>query len=240
MKKLLLVFLSILIPSVLAFGQQQTDAASANSSLSKKSLYSFKMSDGKSQYAVYLYSEKQKVEKVTEPWACANLGDKAYSGKYKISIVKQGDIKVKTLDIGERTFMPAGNLNLAYLIKGSPDLIAVSTCEASVGSTVELFYIDGGKMIKTKNTIFTMHGKSLRGNGKSGYQSVQYNNAEDAGWTFENWKLDKKKSTLVHSGDDMGLTEDNALYEDGKYWSNYWFRHPSFILTPLDAFGDVS
>lgn len=102
--------------------------------------------------------------------------------------------------------------------------------EASIGSSVQLFYIHSGKLLKVKNGLFTVNAPGIKGTGsKATYQSIEYNNGGPVGYSFVDWKLDrvnrKMKAIATYS-----FTDDTKRWEDGRTIANEWLRNKSFIV----------
>ncbi|MGF7047691.1 hypothetical protein J2T13_002196 [Paenibacillus sp. DS2015] len=191
---------------------------------SKKSRYKFKVMDGKSQYDAFIYSDKEKKAVNDIGWACAREGDSYYTGNYNIAVIKQGSTKVQTTQIGEQSFDAKTSYNFAYAVKGKPDLIAIARCEASSGASVDLYTMVNEKMAGLKKGIFTINGVNIKAAGDQTFQSVYFNNAEDWGYYFETWVLDKAKLTIrlkktFHSADGGG-----NIYKK-------WLKEPKYIVT---------
>jgi len=173
----------------------------------KNNVYKFVMSDtdDEQNYDVYLFSESEKIEIISLPWACAVEGDRLYSGDYNLAIVKQGTNDVKFFPIGERV-MNYDNKEV-FIVDGNPDLFAISTCQGSDISTASYWYIHKGEL----QNVISEDGENefdiLRGNIKSAgpnqYQSVNFYNAGDITYVFHNWLLDVDTGVLK---DDKSLT----------------------------------
>jgi len=166
----------------------------------KNNVYKFVMSDtdDKQIYDVYIFSESEKIEIISLPWACAVEGDRLYSGHYNLAIVKQGTKDVKFFPIGERV-INYDNKEV-FIVNGSPDLFAISTCEGTDISTASYWYIHKGELKSVSSEDGENEFYILRGNIKSAgpnqYQSVNFYNAGDITYAFRNWLLDVDTGVL--------------------------------------------
>jgi hypothetical protein len=92
-------------------------------------------------------------------------------------------------------------------------------------------YFSGGSPYNFSYVVrSTMNRKNMKSAGKLLYQIVNYSNAEDAGYYYDNLLLDKNKAMLAvkdsfERNESTGLAFDtqSAEYQD-------WARNPSFII----------
>ncbi|MEK5031624.1 hypothetical protein MKY96_09275 [Paenibacillus sp. FSL R7-0302] len=197
----------------------------------KNNVYKFEMSDSSAQqsYDVYLFSNSEKIQTNDLAWACAMEGDRLYSGIYDIATVKQGTTDVKFYSIGERQ-INYDNKEV-FIVKGKPDLFAVSTCESSNFSTVSYWYIHNDELTMVKSSEgdegFNILKENIKSAGINKYQSVAYYNAGDISWVFDNWILNVDKGILSH---EKALTYTWQRFEEGQNQFNRFKTEKDYIV----------
>jgi len=191
---------------------------------SKKSRYSFKLSDGKSQYDAFIYSDKEKKLVNDLGWACAQEGGTYYTGSYNIALIEKGSATARITQIGERSFDAEPTYNYAYLVQGKPDLIAIAACEASFGASVDLFAVVKNKAAKLKNEIGMINGAKIKAAGSQTYQSVYFSNGDDWGYFFQTWTIDKDK---------LGIQVKKTFHRanGGEDVLKKWLKDPAYVVT---------
>ncbi|MCY9664877.1 hypothetical protein M5X11_07890 [Paenibacillus alginolyticus] len=198
----------------------------------KKNVFKFDISDAgkKTSYELYIYAESEKIKINDYTWACAMKGDRIYSGNYSAALVKKGTTDVHFFDLGERQFNYDGKE--VFIVKGNPDLLAFSSCQASSGSLINYWFVKEGqlKVIKNEkgNDGFGIFRGYIKSAGEGSYQSVSYTNSSDeVSWIFENWTLDQNKEILIHEKE---LTFTNQRFTEGQKQLNRFYNEKDYIV----------
>ncbi|TVX99078.1 hypothetical protein [Cohnella terricola] len=219
-----IVSVSLTLGAGVAEGAANTSSKAA---IAKKSRYTFKMSDGNTNYDIYIYSSKETKGVESDSWACAKKGEPYYTGTYTAAVFKQGSSTPTYLNLGKQYFNPQSKKSYAYVVSGKPDLLAINTCEASSVASVNLFYMNQNNLVAVKNTLYTINGKNIKSIGNLQFQSVFYDNADDVGYHFENWQFNKSKASLTLKKT-YSLSESTGMLDFSTGIYEYWLSHPAY------------
>ncbi|MFC5530783.1 hypothetical protein [Cohnella yongneupensis] len=221
MKPYVLSLLAVLLLATLFFVPSEADAAGTS-----RYKFTLKNAAGKA-YSVALASDKESKRSVEDPSAFGNEGDTIYSGVYYLTV--QGKKQKITVN-GNKPFDINPSQSDIYVVptvgKGTPDLLIVGQRESSNFYSFEAFAIanDG----TAKRVGFIRQGSSkvsyamyssykMKNYTALKFQTVDYDNAEFAGWYFTSYTLNAAslvmtaKSTIFY-GD--GNPDDVKKYGD--------------------------
>lgn len=87
---------------------------------------------------------------------------------------------------------------------GQPDILAFSTTECSNCEEAKMYYIKNGELagVKTKTSTGTYKGMGYTARpkviGKNLYQTMDYSNAEDAGFYFKTYSFNPNTGIMTH------------------------------------------
>lgn len=169
--------------------------------IQQQALYTLKMKQDSRTYDLYLFASDAEKRVNQDDSACAKAGDEIVSGDFSLAAVPADNQKeIKLLSIGTHTFQVPGDG--VDVIKGDPDLLIVSHCEASDQYSAGLFMLSPeGRPVQLrdeagKKLIMNARPGRLKAYGQNAYQSAVFSNAQDMNWTFYNWELDPKRSVL--------------------------------------------
>ncbi|MDP5276180.1 outer membrane protein assembly factor BamB family protein [Chengkuizengella axinellae] len=192
------------------------------------SKYKFLIEDGSEQYQVFIYATEEMPSIQKDTWACALENDQLYTGNYKLGWAKVNDKEGRALDLGERT------LNMSrddiFVVKGTPNLLVISQCEASVSNSVQFYFFNNNELKKIENSqfgdYFSLFGYNIKNVSPFKFQTVSYNNA-NAEWTFLTWELDKQTERLIKTNViDFGFEK----WDLGRVYFYKWTEQPSFTI----------
>lgn len=148
---------------------------------------------------------------------------------YTAVVVGEEQNNIQFYPLGEREF----NIDRksVYLVKGKPDLLAISQCEATNSNAVQYFYIKDHQLTQIKSEdnheYFSILSNYIKSSGENKYQYVLYNNAGETSWYFLNYRLDTNRDIFV---DEEGVIFNEDEFELGEKHLNRWQSNPVYIV----------
>lgn len=161
-------------------------------------------------------------------WAGLGVGDLYYEGDFKIGLQAAGEpyIYVQPYSFNDYTYNKT--MELVYKVQGKTvsdaDLFVVSEVCSSNCREAEVFYMMNGQLKRADTIGYTSKPKSI---GNSEYQTMSYSNAEDTGYHFNTFKLNKTTGAITHVRT-RSYINDN--WDEGQRIHELWLNNPNYVV----------